>query len=479
MASLLYPEGERCGEIGDSTLADLFLDRFVRCFCRDLTKQEIFLDVLSKPLLSQYAVRYRQSVLRDFMAHPQLAADLCGLFDRFTEIRHTFEDYRKENVRFFRHSETSGNVQGVYNLLKMVALTLKRELLLVKAIAEMLSGYEVHSDGLTALLSDLRTICAPDEYEELLQICTYFETISVTEPFELQIHIGKNGKLEECRTARYTAFALEHKKGRFAKKEQAASATWVPFHGQTGTTMDALLTLPIKDLISLLEDIAGQIFRAFRHYAEECLFYQAALSYCRFCAQKGCPLSDPEFSADHSEQFVGLRDLFLLAQAHRAEEVVPNDFSLSSQDNGVVIFGENGGGKTVYLRSVGCAQIFAQSGLPIPADSAKICCFSSVFTQFSKEENGADDSAGRFEQEVMKMAHILDRATENSLVLFNEPFQTTDYKEGAEALSDILKFLSSVKAKWVLVTHIHQIKPLLPHETVFMRVESNYHMRYE
>jgi DNA mismatch repair ATPase MutS len=123
---------------------------------------------------------------------------------------------------------------------------------------------------------------------------------------------------------------------------------------------------------------------------------------------------------------------------------------------GFLIRGANNAGKTVYLRSLGTAQVLTQGGLPVLADSASVCIRSGVYTLFSTTEAAHEtgNAAGRFEQEVRILAAFLDNIQPNSLILLNEIFQSTAYEEGAEGLYAILKTLNNIGCKWVLVTFL-------------------------
>ena len=142
------------------------------------------------------------------------------------------------------------------------------------------------------------------------------------------------------------------------------------------------------------------------------------------------------------------------------EEVIPNDFLMKSGSEGVLLLGNNGSGKTVYLRSVGSAQLLAQAGLPLPCEYAELTTFSHLATQFSEGEKEfcVGNEAGRFEQEVRALATMVDTLQENSLVLLNETFQSTAYAEGAEGLYHLLKHFSALGIRWILVTHLRQLE---------------------
>ena len=125
----------------------------------------------------------------------------------------------------------------------------------------------------------------------------------------------------------------------------------------------------------------------------------------------------------------------------------------------MIVRGGNGTGKTVFLRSVGTAQLIAQAGLPVCADSARVAIRRGVYTHFSSAEEDftAGDTAGRFEGEVRAVSAIMDVLTDGSLLLLNETFQTTAYAEGADAMAGILSVLPELGTKYIFVTHLGDI----------------------
>ena len=158
-------------------------------------------------------------------------------------------------------------------------------------------------------------------------------------------------------------------------------------------------------------------------------------------------------------------------------DVIPNDFKLGESNGGVLVFGNNGSGKTVYLRSVGTMQVLAQAGLPIPCESAEISLFSQLATQFSESEKEfcEGNDAGRFEQEVRELAAMVETLKEGSLVFLNETFQSTAYAEGAEGLYHLLKHFSSLNIRWILVSHLRQIEEMFePNEASVLHTAEGY-----
>ena len=129
---------------------------------------------------------------------------------------------------------------------------------------------------------------------------------------------------------------------------------------------------------------------------------------------------------------------------------------------GILITGENNSGKTVYLRSVGMAQLLFQAGLPVPCESARMRILCAVHTCYAAAEKEfvSGNDAGRFEQEVRVLSQLAERIQPNSLLLLNEVFQTTAYSEGAEGLYHILNYFTRHGVNFIAVTHLKELVPL-------------------
>ncbi len=151
--------------------------------------------------------------------------------------------------------------------------------------------------------------------------------------------------------------------------------------------------------------------------------------------------SYPTFSDNDDILIQNLSDPLLLLTAKKTTDVIAHTIE-EQKSTGTILFGENGSGKTVYLRSIGTAQLLAQAGLPIPADKADMRLYTQVVTQFSEGEKEFErgNDAGRLEQEVRELHMVVDTLRSGALVLLNETFQTTAYAEGAEGLIPILDF---------------------------------------
>lgn len=143
------------------------------------------------------------------------------------------------------------------------------------------------------------------------------------------------------------------------------------------------------------------------------------------------------------------------------ETFVPNDTFLNDNDSRtMIITGPNMAGKSVYMRQVALIVILAQAGFFVPADKAEIGIVDRIFTRVGASD---DLHTGRstFMVEMSEVAHILENATDNSLILLDEVGRGTATYDGLSIAWSIIEYLSEkFKAKTLFSTHYHELTDL-------------------
>jgi DNA mismatch repair ATPase MutS len=209
--------------------------------------------------------------------------------------------------------------------------------------------------------------------------------------------------------------------------------------------------------LNLVANAAGQsadhIDHFFNALRTELAFYIGCLNLSERLAAFGEPITfpDPAPAGERRHSFKGLYDVALALTMNK--KVVGNDVNADGKDL-VIITGANQGGKSVFLRSIGLAQLMMQSGMFVPAEAfcANIC--TGLFTHYRREED-ASMTSGKFDEELGRMSEIVDAITPNATVLFNESFAATNEREGSEIARQIVSALLEKKVKIFFVTHLY------------------------
>ena len=142
---------------------------------------------------------------------------------------------------------------------------------------------------------------------------------------------------------------------------------------------------------------------------------------------------------------------------------VPNDTTLDLSDNRVaIITGPNMAGKSTYMRQVALIVLMAQAGSFVPASSARIGIVDGIFTRVGASDDLASGQS-TFMVEMNEVANILENATRNSLLIFDEIGRGTSTFDGMSIARAVVEYVWDTKklgAKTLFATHYHELTEL-------------------
>jgi len=204
-----------------------------------------------------------------------------------------------------------------------------------------------------------------------------------------------------------------------------------------------------------LAQSTDHILSFFRMVRAELGFYIGCLNLQRRLTEKGEPVCFPE-ALPAGRPVLSCRGLYDVGLSLSVDARVVGNEVHADDKWLVMITGANQGGKSTFLRSIGLAQLMMQAGMCVAAEAFRANVCDAVFTHYKREED-ATMTSGKLDEELRRMSAMADRATSNSMMLFNESFSATNEREGAEIASAIVRALLEANAKVLFVTHSFEL----------------------
>jgi len=420
-------------------------------------------DVSAKVLLTSLhdpgAIRYRQRVLADCLAQPEVIREM------YLVAVGALEDKRRLWHYGGTYQNPSSNLSGAVGHLEAYVARLRQ----LRKIADDHGG-KFRSDGLRALFTTLQR-----DLDD-----AYFEEISFHLK-QLRLRAGVLLSAELDRDNSGIGFVLRapgEARRRWTERlgigpRTTYTFTLAPRDEAGGQILEDLTSRGINLVANAAAQSADHIGSYFTMLRAELAFYVSCLNLADRLAAKGVPVTTPEPTQPATLTFscTELRDACLELQS--PDPVVGNDVQADGKSL-VIITGANSGGKSTFLRSVGVAQLMMQCGLFVTANSYRADAAHGVFTHFIREED-AGMTSGRLDDELRRMSAIADHIGPHCLMLFNESFAGTNEHEGSEIGHQVASALLDAQVKVFFVTHRFEFADRFHRQharsTLFLRAE--------
>ena len=150
-------------------------------------------------------------------------------------------------------------------------------------------------------------------------------------------------------------------------------------------------------------------------------------------------------------------------KSNAQQNFIANDCHLSAEGFLWILTGPNMAGKSTFLRQNALIAVMAQAGLYVPVEHAEIGIIDKLFSRV-----GAGDDIARghstFMVEMLETSHILNNATEKSLVILDEIGRGTATFDGLSLAHAITEYLhDTIKCRTLFATHYHELNLLQAH----------------
>jgi DNA mismatch repair protein MutS2 len=123
----------------------------------------------------------------------------------------------------------------------------------------------------------------------------------------------------------------------------------------------------------------------------------------------------------------------------------------------MVISGANAGGKTVVLKTAGLLSLMALSGLPVPAQSARVPFYRSILADIGDHQSLAANLS-TFTSHVANIAAMIESCETPALVLLDEVGTGTDPEEGSGLGVAVVDHFKQRGAQVLATTHYSGLK---------------------
>lgn len=403
-------------------------------------------------------VRYRQDILKDCIKNPAVVREIYQIPIEATENK------RRHWMGIFSRYP-GGILSGAVQMLEMFVIMLKK----LKRTADEHGG-QFESQGFRRFFEMIQGEL-DDEYFDVVE--GHLKALKFRRGVLVSARLGKGNEGTDYILRKTNQDDRNWMKRVFSKKSQIYSYTLHPRDEAGARALGELRDRGINLVANAAAQSADHINSFLDVLQFELAFYIGCLNLSEKLAGLGEPVCFPEPvpAVERLLSFTGLYDAALALTMKK--KVVGNDVNADDK-NLVIITGANQGGKSVFLRSIGLAQLMMQCGMFVPAEAFRANVCTNLFTHYKREED-ATMTSGKFDEELGRMSEIVDHITSNSLVLFNESFAATNEREGSGIAHQIVSALRDKDVKVFYVTHQYEFSRILIEENrrdiLFLRAD--------
>lgn len=215
-----------------------------------------------------------------------------------------------------------------------------------------------------------------------------------------------------------------------------------------------------KDIVNYEQSLFDTIKRevasyisALRKSAHAIAHIDALLSLARLAYDNG--YVRPQLNENH--------DIIIVKGRHPVVEqalthtFIPNDTYLTDEQSLWIITGPNMGGKSTYLRQVALISVMTHVGSFVPAQKADIALLDRIFTRLGASDNVAEGKS-TFLVEMEETAMICTESTRNSLVILDEVGRGTSTFDGLAIAQAVVEYIfTTIGARCLFATHYHEL----------------------
>lgn len=434
-------------------MADLVQDLEMDGLFLAMSGEDEFLAKIVRPAVlsglknNSETVLWRQAVLRDCQAHEEVIRTLYAITLEPVQIKKSLFLISGSRHPSLMLSDGRRSLEGLYNVLKKLY-----------AFAVQEQG-TFKSDGLRNLCAMLIDQLNPDYLGEMKQ---HLATLHFDNGLLFSARLGNGNSGKDFVPRFFVPERWSWLKGLWGDAPAHYRFSIDPRDESGARELADLRDEVLKDIAQSTLQASTHVETFFNILRTELAFYIGCLNLRQVLVSKNCPLCLPEISTTPASLcFEDLRDPSLSLTLDKP--AVGNDLAAPSTPL-VLITGANQGGKSTFLRSLGLARMMLQAGMFVTARKLSADLRDGVFTHYRRRED-RDLNSGKFDEELHRMAQIIEQLGKAPFLLFNESFAATNEREGSEVARQIMTALVEADAQVIFVTHMYALADVFETQT--------------
>ncbi len=410
-------------------LKDLFLDDFVaRCYRARIEGHEPVLStsylvrLLASPPSNPSAIEFRRDILAELVDTPSLRAAFERLYQSLCRFRAALEG-------------AAGSKIWDSNRRQLDILSIVKDV-----FDQMAEGFAAARSGLSRLHEFGTSVRSSEPFRSLSDLLQYEDHLAT---LNLKVRVGADGRIRafevfSIQENQDNPFASSTLRRWLAKLELLVRG----FKFGDGEVMARLID-------AVFEGVAPDVAQ-FVQLLGDLEFYLGALGFRDGAHRAGLAVCLPTLVDAHEPR--ALARLFNPLLLAHGTKPVPCDLRTDRHDTTVLVTGPNSGGKTRLLQAVGLAQVLAQNGAFVPAQSANIALCAGLVMSLVQETK-ADQSEGRLGMELIRIRQLFESLPPGAMVILDELCSGTNPSEGEEIFELVVQVLTKLRPQAFITTH--------------------------
>lgn len=416
--------------------------------------------LLNGPGADATTLQYRQTAVRDAVAHPGPVRAMYAIASG------ALEDRRNSYWGFTTNHPSS----MLYSALQLLHLFLDRLRALRQIAGTQATGFE--STAFCNLFAMLQREL-DDAY--LVRVRAHLEELKFAGGALLSARLGPGCESEDYTLRRPLDPHPNWLRRLLADHAASPYVVRVAQRDLTGAkTLEAMRDRGIRDVADAVSESAAHIERFFNTLRAELAFHVGCANLHARLAARHIQTCFPDIapSGDGAGfRCNGLRDAALALTTDAV--IVGNDVDAMDKPL-VVVTGANQGGKSTFLCSLGLAQLMLHAGMFVAAERFAAAPCTGIFTHYKREED-ASLRQGKLDEELARLSSIADAIRPGAWLLCNESFASTNEREGSELGRQMLEGMRERHVRVVFVTHLYTLAHRLweqhRDDALFLRAE--------